>query len=115
MVISYIFKFQVVRKEISKFNSIEGYMERNSLLERQDAIEQRQHMDCLILRGSKIPDPEESPDLERMKIAMSSAISKLAEAECIPEDLDLVSIRSHFGKSTDENENEVYFTSFLLV
>ncbi len=35
---------------------IAGYMERNVLMVKQDAFEQRQKLDCLILRGPLVPE-----------------------------------------------------------
>ena len=39
-----------------KFNFSLGYLERNVLLAKQDAHEQKQKLDCLILRGPFIPN-----------------------------------------------------------
>ena len=72
-------------------------MERNVLMARQDAQEQKRKLDCLILKGLTINtgssiNPEEISS-ERAKFIVSNLIRKRAAVSCESEDLDFVAIK----------------------
>ena len=56
-----------------------GYMERNELLAKQDAQEQKRRLDCLILKGSALPigdkDAVENIEEDRAKEIVANVIT----------------------------------------
>eukprot|EP00094_Tigriopus_californicus_P000624 TCALIF_00606-PA protein Name:"Similar to ncs-2 Neuronal calcium sensor 2 (Caenorhabditis elegans)" AED:0.38 eAED:0.38 QI:0/0.5/0/0.66/1/1/3/0/607 len=73
---------------------INGYLERNELIAKQDAQEQKRKLNCLIFRGPAVPEDEEGILKEDKAIfTIAVLISKRAGVECESEDIDFVSIR----------------------
>jgi hypothetical protein len=80
---------------------VKGYMERNELLARADATEQKRKLDCLILKGPAVP--EGVPD-DKWFFAVSSLVEKRTGVPCESEDLDFVCIRA----ATEEVPKSVF-------
>ena len=60
---------------------------------RQDALEQRRKLDCLLLRGSHVPNPAEILP-EKVASTIANLFFKRAGVECDKEDLELVHLRA---------------------
>lgn len=90
-------------------------MERNSLIARQDANEQKRYLDSLILKSFLFPDPDEVEDKiaeDPVKALVASMISQLIQVDCHEQDLDLVSFRAH-QKSFPNNDEGIRRSVFV--
>ena len=83
---------------------VEGYMERNELMARQDAQEQRRKLNCLLFRGPVIPNPAEVSH-SRIKFLVANLISKRTGVSVEADDLDFVSVREINETTTCPNNN----------
>lgn len=73
---------------------IKGYLERNELIAKQDAQEQKRRLNCLLLKGPAVPEDEEGILKEEKAIfTIAVLISKRAGVDCESTDIDFVSIR----------------------
>lgn len=89
---------------------VKGYSERNELMARQDAQEQRRKLDCLLLRGSLVPNVDDVPE-EKVKSSVANLLYKRTGVDVDRGDLDLVHLRPATEEAPKSAFVRLVFTS----
>ena len=80
-------------------------MERNELLSRQDAQEQKRKLDCLLLKGPVIPNPDDVCE-SKTKFTISVLLAKRAGINCDVEDIDFATIKTEHVVTSAKDQEE---------